>query len=54
MARGRYGLRLLRQFIGFARENRVYWLLPLLIVLGLAALVIVAGQGAAPLIYTLF
>lgn len=54
MARGRYGLRLLRQFFGFARENRAYWIIPLLIVLGLAAVVIVAGQGAAPLIYTLF
>ena len=54
MARARYGFRLLRQLLGFARENRAYWLIPLLLLLALAAAVIVTGQGAAPLIYTLF
>jgi hypothetical protein len=54
MGRGRYAMKMLREFAGFARENRVYWVIPLVLVLGLAALVIVAGQTAAPLIYALF
>jgi hypothetical protein len=40
--------------VRFARENRAYWLIPLILLLGLAGLVIVAGQSAAPLLYTLF
>ncbi|NRA00211.1 MAG: hypothetical protein HRU01_27295 [Myxococcales bacterium] len=54
MARGRSSIKLLKQFSQFARENRMYWLIPLMIVLGVAALLVVAGQTAAPLIYTLF
>jgi len=54
MARIRYGVKLLREVAGFARDNKAYWMIPLFLVLGLAALVIVASQTAAPLIYTLF
>jgi hypothetical protein len=50
----RNGARLLREFTAFARENRTYWIIPLIIVLGVAGLLVVAGQAAAPLIYTLF
>ena len=49
-----YAFRLLGEFVRFARENRAYWLIPLVLMLGLGALVIVAGQSAMPLIYTLF
>ena len=54
MARIGYSYKLLREFVGFARENRVYWIVPLVLVLGLTALLVVTGQTAAPLIYTLF
>jgi len=54
MPRIRYATRLFREFVGFARENRAYWIIPLVLVLGLAAAVIVAGNTAAPLLYTLF
>jgi hypothetical protein len=37
-----------------AREHKAYWMVPLVLVLGLAAVVIVASQTAAPLLYTLF
>ncbi|MCX6877875.1 MAG: DUF5989 family protein [Verrucomicrobia bacterium] len=43
------------EFWGFLKENRKWWLLPilvLLLVLGLFTLL--AGTGAAPFIYTLF
>jgi hypothetical protein len=46
--------RLLREFVGFARANRAYWIVPFVLVLGLTAFLIVAGQAAAPLIYALF
>jgi hypothetical protein len=46
--------KLFREFLGFARANRAYWIIPFVLMLGLTALVIVAGQVAAPLIYALF
>jgi hypothetical protein len=49
-----YSPRLLREFVRFARDNKAYWIVPLAIVLGLSGLLIVAGQTAAPLLYTLF
>jgi hypothetical protein len=54
MPKLRYGPRLLREFARFARDHRAYWMVPLVIFLGIAAFVIVAGQTVAPLIYTLF
>ena len=54
MSRARYSLKLFRQFVQFAHESRNYFLIPLIIVLALAAVIIVVGQSAAPLIYTLF
>ncbi len=49
-----YSTKLLRELTAFARANKVYWIVPLVLVLALAALIAVAGQGAAPFIYTLF
>lgn len=49
-----YGVKLIREFAGFARENKAYWIIPLVLFLGLMALVVVAGESAAPLLYTLF
>ena len=54
MSRVGYGFKLLREFFRFARETRAYWLIPLIGILALAGLVIVGGQAAAPLLYTLF
>ena len=54
MSRAGYSLKLFRQFVQFARESRKYFLIPLIILLALAAIVIVVGQSAAPLIYTIF
>lgn len=46
--------RMLREFVAFARANRAYWIIPFVLMLGLTAFVVVAGQAAAPLIYALF
>jgi len=50
----RYAWKLLGEFTRFAREKRTYWIVPLVLLLGLTALLIVAGQVTSPLIYTLF
>jgi len=43
------------EFWLFLRENKAYWLAPILIVFLLLALLVVAGStSAAPFIYTLF
>lgn len=54
MRRAVYAFKLFRQFVGFARENRAYWMVPLILLLALTGLFIVVGQGAAPLLYALF
>jgi hypothetical protein len=42
-------------FVAFLKQNRKWWLIPIVgAVLVLGALVILAGTGAAPFIYTLF
>jgi hypothetical protein len=46
--------RIFSEFVRFARKKRVYWIVPLILMLGLTALLLVAGQAAAPLLYTLF
>lgn len=39
----------------FLRDNKKWWLLPILVVLALfGLLVLLSGSGAAPFIYTLF
>ena len=54
MARLSYAGKLFREFIDFARENKVYWIVPLVLVLLLAALVVIGAQSSAPFVYTLF
>jgi len=49
-----YGFKLFKEIVQFSRENRVYWMVPLFIVLGLSALVIGGAKVVAPLIYALF
>ena len=38
----------------FAAENRIWWIVPLLVVLGVLALLIVFAEASAPFIYTLW
>jgi hypothetical protein len=45
---------LLREVWQFARENKVYWIVPFVLVLGLLVLLVVTSQATAPFIYTLF
>ena len=46
---------LVAEFLGFLKQNRKFWLLPLIIVmLALAGLLILSSTAAAPFIYTLF
>jgi hypothetical protein len=46
---------LVAEFIGFLGDNKKWWLLPILIVIGLfAALIALSGSAAAPFVYTLF
>ena len=46
---------LVREFVDFLLHNKKWWLIPILImVLLLGLLVVAAGSGAAPFIYTLF
>jgi hypothetical protein len=54
MRRARYSVKLLGEFVRVARENRAYWLIPLILMLALAGLVIVGSQATAPILYTLF
>jgi hypothetical protein len=45
----------IREFLDFLRYNKKWWLLPILVTLLLLGLLMVlAGSGAAPYIYTLF
>lgn len=49
-------LRVLQEFWEFTRNNKKYWLAPIVIVLLLVGLLLVISQGSvlAPFIYTLF
>jgi hypothetical protein len=44
-----------RELIMFLRQSRKWYLIPIvLVILGMSLLIILAGTGAAPFIYTLF
>jgi len=43
------------EFVGFLKENKKWWLAPIILsILGLGLLVLLGGSAAAPFIYTLF
>jgi hypothetical protein len=46
--------RLLKEFFGFAWQNKVWWIVPMVLVLLLLAVLIATSQSVAPFIYTLF
>ena len=46
---------IVREFWEFLRDNKKWWITPIIIVLLLVtALIFLGGSGAAPFIYTLF
>ena len=48
-------LNLVQEFLLFVRENKKWWLIPILLVFGLVSLLVMSGStGAAPFVYTLF
>ncbi len=48
-------LSLVSEFILFIKENKAWWMIPIVLVLGLVGiLVVLSSTGAAPFIYTLF
>ena len=48
-------LSLVQEFWVFVTENKKWWLIPILLILGLVGLLVAFGStGAAPFIYTLF
>ena len=48
-------LSIVGEFLVFMKENKKWWMLPILLVLSLIGLLVVLGStGAAPFIYTLF
>ncbi len=49
-------LRILQEIFAFMRENKKWWIFPIVVMLILLGLLIVLSQGSAvaPFIYTLF
>jgi len=46
---------LVREFVDFLKENKKWWLAPIILsIVGLGLLVLLGGTAAAPFIYTLF
>ena len=45
---------IIREFGEFLRDNKKWWLIPILVVLALLGLLVVLGDTVAPLIYPLF
>ncbi|HVT15792.1 MAG TPA: DUF5989 family protein [Thermoanaerobaculia bacterium] len=54
MRRFRYAHRILGEVFQFARQNKVYWIVPFVLILALVVVLVVTSQAAAPFIYTLF
>lgn len=46
---------ILREFWGFIKQNKKWWLLPILVILLIfGVLILLSGTALAPFIYTLF
>jgi hypothetical protein len=54
MRRLRYLGSILGELVQFARQNKVYWIVPFVLILGLVVVLVVTSQATAPFIYTLF
>jgi len=54
-ASGEHRSSLVGEFTDFLKENKKWWLAPIVVaILGLGLLVLLGGTAAAPFIYTLF
>jgi hypothetical protein len=49
-----YSSKLLRELWAFAKQRKIYWLLPIVLVGLIIALMVTAAHVSAPFIYTLF
>ena len=49
-----HSMRLARDVWGYAKAHKAYWIIPMVLVLGLMTMLILGGQASAPFIYTLF
>ncbi len=54
MSRLGYVGSMLRQIFQFARQNKVYWIVPFVLILALVIFLVFTSQATAPFIYTLF
>jgi hypothetical protein len=54
MSRFGYSFTLLKEFLQFARAHKAYWIVPMVIVLGIMVALVAVGQFSAPFLYTLF
>jgi uncharacterized protein DUF5989 len=54
MRRLRYVGSIFGEIVQFARQNKVYWIVPLVLILGLVIVLVVTSQATAPFIYSLF
>ena len=54
MKKFRFIGQLMGELFEFAKKEKVYWIVPLVAMLLLLSILMVASQGAAPFIYTLF
>jgi hypothetical protein len=45
---------IVREFLQFLRDNKKWWLLPIVAVLALSSLLVIVAATIAPAIYTLF
>ncbi len=50
----RHLITLIKEFLGFARQHKAWWIVPIVVVLLLLAAFVVVCQTVAPYIYTLF
>ena len=49
-----FSIRLLRELFLFAKKEKIYWIVPLILLLLIMTVLIVTSQAVAPFIYTLF
>jgi hypothetical protein len=54
MRKLRYLGSMMGEILEFARQHKVYWIVPFVIILALVIVLVVTSQAAAPFIYTLF
>ena len=54
MAKLGYSRQLMREFLLFARQNKIFWILPLVLLLVAAGVVIAGSSAVAPFIYVIW